>query len=131
MDRVKLEKNEIYPMSTGIFGGWFCIHEEISEDEAVEHLWNKIKTGPTILEIPTDDKELFKDRLFGGFMCADDSDRRHVYFALSYYTFLSREQESLSDDDRVGIFKMLIEKNPKSKQIDSNKFMKSYKEGKK
>ncbi len=129
MSKIKLETNEIYPMSTGLFGGWFCVSEKMSEDDALDYMWNKIKDGPTILEIPTDDKELFRDRLFGGFQCADDSECRHVYFALAHYTFLrERDQRPMSDEDRNGQFHELIEKNPNSKLIESNKFMQSFKE---
>lgn len=129
MSKTKLETNEIYSMSAGPFGGWLCISEEMTENEALDYLWDKIKNGPTILEIPTDDKELFRDRLFGGFQCADDSNRRHVYFALSHYTFLrERDQQPMSDEGRNKQFHELIEKNPNSKLIESNKFMQSFKE---
>lgn len=119
-----LDKNEIYPCNIGILGGWFCIHEDMPEEDALDYLWNKIKNGGTILEIPTDDKELFRDRLFGGWSCADDPNRRHIYFAQSRYTFLGSSQNPLSDIDRKEIFQTLYEKNKKEHFIGSNKFMK-------
>ena len=131
MEKVKLEKNKIYPMSMGIFGGWFCVHEDMSENDALDWLWDKIKSGGTILEIPTDDKELFRDRLFSGFQCADDPERRHVYFSLLHYTFLGGGQSPMTGEDRAIRFRELIEKNPHTKFVGSNKFMQSYKDGEK
>lgn len=123
--KVELDKNEIYPAGIGVLGGWFCVHEDMSEDEALDWLWNKIKAGGTILEIPTEDKELFRDRLFGGWQCGDDPNRRHIYFAQAHYTFLGGTQTPLSDTDRKKMFQELYEKNPKERFIGSNKFMRA------
>ncbi len=124
MSKEKLKKNEIYLISNALLGGWFCVPEEISEDDALDFLWDKVKKGGTILEIPTEDKELFRDRLFGGFSCGNDPKRRHVYFALAHYTFLDGKQEPMTDDSRKEMFQTLYEGNPKDQFIGSNKFMK-------
>lgn len=124
MSEKKLNKNEIYPMRTGLLGGWFCVHEEMSEDGALDYLWNKIKAGGTILEVPTEDKELFRDRLFGGYVCVKDPDRRHVYFSLGSYAFLGGEQAPMSREDRQGVWQTLRKGNPEEQFIGSNKFTK-------
>ena len=123
MSKEKLSKDEVYHLSAALLGGWFCVHEDMAEERAVDLMWDKIKNGGTILEIPTDDKKLFKDRLFGGWQCADDPKRRHVYFAQAYYTFLGGPQTELSAKERQEIFKTLYEKNKKEQFIGSNKFM--------
>lgn len=118
------DKYEIYPAGIGVLGGWFCIDEAMTEDEALNWLWDKIKEGKTILEIPTDDKELFRDRLFGGFKCGtkDGKNRRHVYYALACYTFLNEPQTPMEDHRRKEQFVELMQKNDHF--IGSNKFMK-------
>ena len=118
----KYKKDEVYYVSTNLLGGWLCVHEEMSEDEALDKMWGKIKAGGTMLEIPTDNKELFRDRLFGGWKCGDSSKRRHVYFALAHYTFLGGFQSPLTGSDREEIFQTLVEKNVKDSFVGSGKF---------
>lgn len=124
--KINLESGKIYPVSMALLGAWFCIEITMSEQSIADFLWDKIKYDNNILEIPTENKALFKDRLFGGFRCADDANRRHIYFALGYYTFLGGEQSPMSKKDRGSVFKELIEHN-KSTWLGDGPFTNDYK----
>lgn len=103
-----LDPNRVYLVQQHVFWGCFCIHKDLPEDDALDQCWDLIKKGNTTLEIPTDDKERFRDRLFGGFECGDSGDRRHVIYAQLHYTFLGGLQRALTTGDRANIFDELF-----------------------
>lgn len=107
-----LKKDEVYIVSQAVLGGWFCVDIRIPEDEILDKLWDMIKENQSrglLIEIPTDNKTFFKDRLFGGFACELEPNRRHIYFALSWYTFLGGGQVPLSDKDRKTVWNNLFD----------------------
>jgi hypothetical protein len=87
----KIDHIKVLLINQTIFGGWFCIDKDLPEDEALTQIVDILQNGNTILEMPVQDKELVRDRLFGGFRCAEDNNRRHIYFALGNYTFCHPE----------------------------------------
>ena len=103
---MNLNNDEVYVLRQSLLGGWFCIYDKSSEDEVLDKI---IEILPkTLIQPPVIDKELIRDRLFGGFICNDDKNRRHVYFALGYYTFLNPEKNvPLLDIEREEIWRDL------------------------
>ena len=103
-------------INRSILGGWFCIKDDLTEDELLMAIGNLVfEKKHLILSPPIEDKELMRTRLFGGFKCADDKTRRHVYLAVGYYIFSEPElNEPLNQETRQEIWEELIKHNPDS-----------------
>ena len=102
-EKTELEVGRAYVVQAGLLGGWFCIDETISESENLDKIYDLLRSGKTILELPVGaTKETLEDRLFGGFKCNESETRRHVYFALGCYSFLNPHANSikLSEEER-------------------------------
>jgi len=108
-------KNEsVIVINRSLLGGWFCIKDNLTEDELLVAIDKLIfDKKHLLLAPPIRDKELMKTRLFGGFKCFDDKTRRHVYFAVGYYIFSEPElNEPLNQETRQEIWGELIKHNP-------------------
>ena len=101
-------------INRSLLGGWFCIKDDLTEDELLMAIGNLVfEKKYLLLAPPVRDKELMKTRLFGGFKCFDDETRRHVYFAVGYYLFSEPElNKPLDKETRQEIWKELLKHNP-------------------
>lgn len=107
----KLEKGQIYLISQALLGGWFCAEKDMEEDDVALRLSKLIGEHNTMLEVPTSDIALFKDRLFGGFHCNNEN-RSHIYYALGHYTFRDGEEQTpLAPETRKEIWLELMKRN--------------------
>lgn len=109
----QLAKNEVILAAQSLLAGVFCVDKDIAEDEALDKIVAILRNGRTLLEMPVRDKELVRDRLFGGFRCGGDENRRHIYFALGHYTFLNRENNRpMGEAERAEVWHELRHENP-------------------
>lgn len=123
---MKLEQDKVYIIQQALLGGWFCIPDDMPEDTALTKIISLVNEREALLlEIPVSDPELVRDRLFGGFKCAEDENRRHVYFALGCYTFINSEKNTpLSAENRKEIWDTLTAKEHKNNFCGGTNFTK-------
>lgn len=90
----------------GLLGEWWCARADASEEECLAAFMQQSMA-------PVCDRELIRDRLFGGFPCGEDpSGRRHVYFAAGAYTYINpTANECMSEEQRREWWARLIEEN--------------------
>lgn len=78
----------------GLFGSWYCAPLDTSDEDVAAAVI--AKEGD-----PNYDMTLTPSRLFGGYRCADDPNRRHVYHAGGLYTYTGTNYP-LSRIERAG-----------------------------
>jgi len=88
----------------GLLGEWWCAPDSM-EARAIA------ATVHTEVLIPGAGVDLIADRLYGGFRCANDQARHHVYFASGQYTYLGQNHK-LEPEERVGQWFELMKANP-------------------
>lgn len=76
------EKGAILVARWGLLGVWFCV----DRDEDRERIIDEVRT-----HFPAVARCLIPDRLFGGFPCGDDPDRRHILWDAGAYTYTTPE----------------------------------------
>jgi hypothetical protein len=105
----KVIDGKVYCCNQSLLGAWFCIDERVPEEENFKKIFEKIHSSNSILETPGG-IELLKDRLYGGFRCAQDENRRHVYFNLSQYSFTQPDANvHLTLEERTSWFNRMME----------------------
>lgn len=103
---MKISDSAIARVRWGLLGEWWCARADATEEECLAEMLRADLTAPV------SDKELIRDRLFGGFECAEDKKRRHVYFATGHYTYLKPgANRPLSEEARREQWATLIKEN--------------------
>lgn len=98
-----LEKGKIYKVSMGLLGMWICAEKNHADlEEIISFVWDG-----AFMDCPRD---LIADRLYGGFACADDKNRRHIYFSAGQFTYLGSNVK-LTGSEREKMWKDLFEVN--------------------
>jgi len=109
---MNLKKEDVLIVQAKLLGGWICVDERLPEDEALDKIMERMRNPKSIISPPTSDKELLRDRLFGGFECAEDTNRRHIYFAQAHYTFIHPESNvPMAIEDRAKVWEELKDNN--------------------
>lgn len=86
----------------GLLGGWLCASPEATDADLITSA-RKLND----LDVPD---ALVLDRLFGGFRCGDYPERRHIYYAIGWYTFLNPSaNEPMTPADRAAVWAELME----------------------
>jgi hypothetical protein len=98
--------------SWALLGQWWCIPIDITDEEKQKFLdLLRDDLGEDFEACPL---EYIEDRLYGGIECGEDENRRHVYFAVGQYSFLSAREGrywKLDDEDRSFTWANVIENN--------------------
>ena len=71
-----------------LLGQWWCVPADMTPDEQTKMLGD-LKDDMLFIGCPD---EYIADRLYGGFPCSRQEDRRHVYFAAGEYSFLAARE---------------------------------------
>ncbi len=80
----------IYPCAWGLLGQWFCIKiDATTQEQRLAIQQSRESLGPVFLSCP--DKWI-ADRFYGGFFCANDPTRTHVYFNTGQYSRIAAER---------------------------------------
>ena len=101
-DLEKIDSASVVRVSWSLLGEWWCVDIAAPPDEIAE-------TIAASTEFPAD---LVADRLFGGFRCAEDDDRRHIHYAAGHFCYSNPECNTLlKPHERHGVWDELIELN--------------------
>lgn len=86
-----------------LLGAWVCGKVDSDENAFIDFVRNNTGCPPGLSD------ELIADRLYGGFHCGEEPDRRHAYFALGEYTYIN---ENWPNEGRSESWAKLIDANP-------------------
>lgn len=93
-----------------LLGEWWCIPVDQTPEEQAAMIY-KARDGMLLRGCPD---EFIADRMFGGFPCANETWRRHVYFHSGAYSFIAAgEGEFWANDGRRETWRTLLKNNPK------------------
>ena len=121
----------IQRVAWGLLAEWWCVSIEVNEIELGTYLRQHYMTDllANVRESPHIDNDTFKelstittgvfhntaliiDRLFGGFLCKEHKDHRHILFATGMYTWTDPESNRpLTDEDRNKIWTTIIDES--------------------
>jgi hypothetical protein len=85
----------------GLLGEWWCAPANMSEADCLKAIVPETLVAAT--------PEMIRERLYGGFGCAEPS-RRHIYHDTGAYTYLG-ENSHLDEAERRAQWGKLIEEN--------------------
>ena len=113
---VNLGTRAVFPTGWGLFGQWFCIPKDATEEEQRSAVVYQRETlGPSFAMCPDG---WIADRFYGGFPCRDSPDRVHVYFATGQYSYIAADQGRFwANDDREYMWGQLLEVNEEWQRI--------------
>jgi len=92
---------KIIRVSWALLGEWWCAPASATEDDVLAVV---LRDGMA----PSTRPEVVRGRLYGGFHCANETGRRHIYHATGEYTYTHVPQ---GEKDRQDTWKDLIEEN--------------------
>ena len=96
----------------GLLGQWWCVPlDYTAEEEGALLTYLRNDLGPDFAVCPL---AYIKDQLHGGFDCENGGDRRHIYFAVGNYSFISASQGrywEATSSDRARTYARLLEDN--------------------
>lgn len=112
MDDIELGSRAIYPAGWGLLGQWFCIKADATQEEQhAAAAQCRDSLGPDFAQCPD---EWIADRFYGGFKCADDPTRVHVYFCTGQYSYIEAGEGHFWANDtesRSGTWSELFDHN--------------------
>lgn len=98
----------VFRVSWGLLGEWWCCEEALSTDDVARVVLKEHDCAGW----PAPAAALIRDRLRGGFGCAEEEGRRHIYFGTGHYTYMNPEANTpLSAEEREGQWAELIADN--------------------
>jgi hypothetical protein len=114
-------------VSWALLGEWWCVPIDMNSQETYVMV-NKIRDrlGSSFENCPS---LYLEERLFGGFECAEDKERRHVYFSTGSFSFLVAERDEfwpLSPGDRRDVWRDLFKGNKPEHRLGDGPFTHDY-----
>lgn len=109
---IKAEKELVVIAKQSIGSVWLCIDADLDENEALGLIVAALNGRDCIVSPPISDPALVRDRLYGGWRCSEDPNRRHVYFCgLCYRWGVPEENRPATAEDRRRVWRRLFEAN--------------------
>ena len=95
-----------YRIKWGLLGEWWCVAEDLSPGEQ-DAMLDRARHD-LMIQCPLD---MVRDRMFGGFPCANGSDRRHVCYSTGHYCFSGDAQDRIGEGQRAEEWRKLLAAN--------------------
>jgi hypothetical protein len=105
-----------YRISWALLSEWYHVEMDATEDEILDVIMDDFKAEAT--------REQVKQRLFGGFLCAEDPNGVHIMHYTGGYTYLRCNDDYLPKD-RLDIWNKILPENPEP-MIEGSLFMEDY-----
>lgn len=101
-------EGRFYRTRWGLLGEWYCVAVDLTDEEQ-EQMCVAVRDGAFGGDACP--LEFIRDRLYGGFICAEE-DRRHVYFATGEYSWIAaNEGDFWANDNRAAQWRELLQGN--------------------
>jgi hypothetical protein len=105
-----------YRINWALLSEWYHVEKDVTEDEILDMIMDDFQAEAT--------REQVKQRLFGGFFCAEDPNGVHIMHYTGGYTYLGRN-DAYSPEDRLRIWKKALSANLEP-MIEGSLFMEDY-----
>jgi len=110
------DHKKVYRISWQLFSEWYHADKDATEEEILDVVMDSNDVQAT--------REQVRQRLFGGFFCADDPDAIHIMHYAGGYTYTGVNSDFLPED-RSKIWATLMEHNHEKMTLGSL-FMEDY-----
>jgi len=78
-----MEEPRIYLIDIRLMSEWYCVADDVTEEEFLSwYFGGKNKTAPDNAT-----KGMVAGRMYGGFLCGDNPNRRHLFHNAGAYTY--------------------------------------------
>ena len=114
MNEIDLKSRKVYRGGWSLLAQWYCIPVDMTAEEEVAFL--EMAREDITFDRYGCPPEYIRDRMFGGFICGNDSDRRHVMFNAGTYSYIEARKGKfwpMSLDERAATFEKLLKENAK------------------